>query len=280
MEPLPSLLHDLYIDNRAPAKKFREHIRHYNKAFAFTSTGGSFCLDGSVFDGRGPPCYKIQGDLYHRLGPLCPEDGHVPTYSQLYIWDNAEALGYRQHKNPNTHPETMEAIQNMLMTCNPFIHVYLQAREIVMHTDLPSYSLRLDFLRASDRNRYNAPRSHTELAAIIPGDVETCINARHIIVCPKGGPLWRMTECHLAYIALHFPLLAPTGQLGWDPDMRHSRQSNGCPSANQRTCLTLCEYLCFRLHIRAPSVESDHYFRSSFLFQEYIVEMWLAAEHS
>ena len=28
------------------------------------------------------------------------------------------------------------------------------------------------------------------------------------------------------------------------------------------------------------SIESDHYFRSSFLFQEYIVEMWLAAEHS
>ena len=89
-----------------------------------------------------------------------------------------------------------------------------------------------------------------------------------------------MTECHPAYIALHFPLLAPTGQLGWNPDMRHLRQQNGQSSANQRTQLTLCEYLRFCLHIRAGSIESDHYFRSSFLFQEYIVKMWLAAEHS
>ena len=220
--PLPSLLHDLYTNNRPHAKTFHEHIRRYNKAFAFTSTGGSFRLNGSVFDGRGPPCYKIQGDLYHRLGPLSPKDAHVPTYSQLYIWDNAEALAYCQNKNPSTDPDTMEAIQNMLLTCNPFVHVYLQACEIVMHTDLPSYSLRLDFLQASDRNRYNTPHCHTELAAIIPGDVETCINTRQIIVRPKGGPLWRMTECHPPYIALHFPLLAPTGQLGWDPDMHHS----------------------------------------------------------
>ena len=24
-----------------------------------------------MFDGRGPPTYKIQGELYHQIGPLC-----------------------------------------------------------------------------------------------------------------------------------------------------------------------------------------------------------------
>ena len=36
----------------------------------------------------------------------------------------------------------------------------------------------------------------------------------------------------------------------------------------------------FRLHIRNPSLESDHYFHSKALLQEYIMEMWLATEHS
>lgn len=148
------------------------------------------------------------------------------------------------------------------------------------NTNIPMYSLCLDFLRARDRHRYNLPRAEHELAAIIPGDVDTCINSRDIIVRARGGPLYRMTECHLAYVALHFLLLALTGQLGWNPDMRYRRIRNTLALSNQRTRLTLCDFLQFRLHIRNPSLESDHYFRSKALLQEYIVEMWLATEHS
>lgn len=282
---LPPVLYNLYNDNNTHAKKFRRHIRYYNKAFAFTSTGGSHRLDGSVLDGHGPPCYKIQGELFHRLGPISPDNDDnngppTPSYSQLYIWDNAEALELRQRRNPSTDPDIMSTLQNMLLGCNPFVRVYQQARNIIRSAQLPTYSLRLDFLRATDRNTYNAPRDQNELAAIIPGDVETCINSREVIVRSKGGPLIRMTECHPAYIALHFPLLAPTGQRGWDPEMRYRRRDRSNNSQNQRTRLTLCDFLQFRLHCRPLSVESDHYFRSGFLFQEYIVEMWLAAEHS
>ena len=274
--PVPPLLTRLYSDDTAQANEFRSHIRRYNKAFAFTSTGGSFRLDGTVFDGRGPPCYKIQGDLYHRLGPVFPEHGCIPTYSQLYIWDDAEALEYRRNRNPENDRDTMASLQDMFLEYNPFVDVYQQARQIMQEITLPSYTLQLDFLRASDARRYNLPRARNELATIIPGDIDTCINSRQIIVRPKGGPLIRMTECHPAYIALHFPLLAPTGQLGWNPDMLHSPLH----PRGKRNRLTLCEFLQFRLHIRPSSVESDHYFRSGFLWQEFIVEMWLAAEHS
>ena len=188
--PLPSYLYHLYTDNGSDAKEFRSHIRCYNKAFAFTSTGGSFRLDGSIFDGRGPPCYKIQGELYHQLGPLSPEDGHEPCYSQLYIWDNAEALEYCRQKNPENNQETMASLQDMFLRCNPFISVYEQARHIIEHMHAPSYSLCLDFLRACDERRYNVPRAQNELATIIPGDVDTCINSKQIIVRSKGGPLF------------------------------------------------------------------------------------------
>ena len=278
--PIPDLLYHLYADVDNDAREFRSHIRRYNKAFAFTSTGGSFRLDSCVFDGRGPPCYKIQGELYHRLGPVAPEDGWSPAYSQLYIWDNAEALEYRRNNNPDNNPDTMRLLQDMFLRCNPFVSVYQQAREIMQNAHVPAYSLRLDFLRACDERRYNTPRAQNELAAIIPGDVDSCINSRQIIIRSKGGPLIRMTECHPAYVALHFPLLAPSGQLSWDPSMRYSLRHRSRRSQGKRNRLTLCNYLQFRLHIRPVSFKSDHYFRSGFLLQEYIVEMWLAAEHS
>ena len=135
-----------------------------------------------MLDGRGPPCYKIQGELYHRLGPVQPPENGQPIYSQLYIYDNSEALQHRQRNNPGTDQQIMSLLQDILLRVNPFVPLYEQARFLTESTSLPSYRLRLDFLRASDERRYNLPRASYELAAIIPGDVNTCITSREIIV--------------------------------------------------------------------------------------------------
>jgi hypothetical protein len=71
---LPVDLYALYSSMDQCGKNFCSHLHQYNKAFAFTSTGGPGHVDGSVLDGQGPPCYKIQGVLYHQLGPVQPED--------------------------------------------------------------------------------------------------------------------------------------------------------------------------------------------------------------
>ncbi len=280
LEPLPDDLRTLYCENTTVCKEFRTHIRYYNKAFAFTSTGGSHHLDGTVLDGHGPPCYKIQGELYHQLGPVLPEDNHRPLYSQLYIFDNAQALGERERNNPLTKHATMSLLQNMLQEHDPFVCVYEQAYRLTQTTLLPTYRLCLDFVRATDRRTYNMPQAEHELAAIIPGDVGACINSRQVIVRPKGGPLLHINECHPGYIPLHFPLLCPTGQAGWNTDMRQKAISNADGSTTPQRRLTFCNFLQFRLHPRPSSVESDHYFRAAGLLQEYIVEMWVAAGHS
>lgn len=144
--------------------------------------GGSRCIDGSVLDGRGPPCYKIQGELYHRLGPVQPPENGQLIYSQLYIYDNSEALQHRQHNNPGTDQQIMSFLQDILLCVNLFVPLYEQARCLTKLTSLPSYCLCLDFLHASDERRYNLPRTSYELAAIIPGDINTCITSCEIIV--------------------------------------------------------------------------------------------------
>ncbi|KAH8976860.1 hypothetical protein EDB86DRAFT_1436321 [Lactarius hatsudake] len=63
------------------------------------STRGTGRLDGAVFNGKGLPTYKIQGETFHQIGPLLPEAPHAPLYSQLCIYDPREAL---QHHNDYT----------------------------------------------------------------------------------------------------------------------------------------------------------------------------------
>ena len=276
---LPPELYNYFVSQEDDAVEFHSHIWRYNKAFAFTSSGGPWCLDGTVFDGHGPPTFKIQGELYHQIGPLFLEDGRALLYSQLYIFNPIDALDHRQHNNLQTRPHTMETLQHLLLDCNPFVSVYEHTAALSHTHSFPSYHLKLDFLEASDRCRYNLPNTHHELAAIIPGDIECCIDARNVIIREKGGPLMHITEIHPSYIPLHFPLLAPTGQSGWHCDLHYTFTTRP-HGASTREFILYCDFLKHRLHIRPFTIESDHYFWAGFLFQEYIVDSWAAAEHS
>jgi hypothetical protein len=276
---LPVDLYDYFVSQEGDLVEFRSHIRQYNKAFAFTSSGGPWRLDGTMFDGRGPPTYKIQGELYHQIGPLRPEEGRAPLYSQLYICHPSDALEHRQNNNLQTRPDTMAFLQQCLLDCNPFVAVYTQADALTRANPVPDYRLRLDFLEATDQRHYNLPTTHGELAAIIPGDIDTCIGSRNILIHEQGGPLLRITEIHPSYIALHFPLLAPTGQSGWRRELCYTFTTAWPRGNSKRKFISYCDFLKHQLHIRPFAVESDHYFRAGFLFQEYIVDSWAATCH-
>jgi hypothetical protein len=67
------------------AVKFRDQIRMYNSVLTFTSLGAK--VDESVARSTGPYCFRIQGELYHKIGSLCPAKGQCPQFAQLYIHD-------------------------------------------------------------------------------------------------------------------------------------------------------------------------------------------------
>lgn len=152
---------------------------------AFTSTGGKGGPLGS-YEGRRPPMYKIQGEIFHRIGSLMPEQNCAPVFSQLFVYDHGEALQYQMNRNPERRCGTMETLQRVMDNCNPFVQVYKQAHELTEGMTLPEFHLRLDFLRATDQWHYNDPCSAHELATIIPGDVDSCANARDVITTQEG----------------------------------------------------------------------------------------------
>ncbi len=84
----------LYHESNLPQhKRFREQIRVYNSALAFTSVGVK--LDDCFTRSGGVPTYHIHGQLSHRIGSLLPEQtgGQCrPMFAQLYIHDTSNEL--------------------------------------------------------------------------------------------------------------------------------------------------------------------------------------------
>ena len=60
-------------------KNFKEKIRAYNQCLAFASLGAN-----EVILPPGVYCFRINGDVHHRVGPLLPDVGDTnPKFAQM-----------------------------------------------------------------------------------------------------------------------------------------------------------------------------------------------------
>ena len=268
----PEALKVLYEGNDTLSKSFRRHIQQYNAANAFTSLGCS--MDRRILTGRGPYSFVIHGELRHRTGALVPEPGAEPSYAQLYIYDFAEALESRERRNPNLDRRILNIIQQTLLQYNPFVTRFKQAHEILeqqaqdeTNRNLPAY---LHYNPRKDQRRYNAP-TVDEIAVILPGDGTQKRVSRDIVVHGRGDQrLMRISECHPAYLPLHYVLLFPFGELGWDDTLIYWDVSRNAPTIGSRNKLTMMDYYSYRLFRREN--EYSTILRDQNLFQELIVD--------
>jgi hypothetical protein len=59
--------------------KFRDQIRMHNAVLAFISLGAK--VDELVIRGTRPYSFRIQGELYHKIGSLCLAEGQHPQFA-------------------------------------------------------------------------------------------------------------------------------------------------------------------------------------------------------
>ncbi|GBM42692.1 hypothetical protein AVEN_219144-1 [Araneus ventricosus] len=59
-------------ENSPDAKNYRQRIRECNSALAFASMGAQI----KPPSGTGPYCYRLHGQVYHRVSPLYASDQH------------------------------------------------------------------------------------------------------------------------------------------------------------------------------------------------------------
>ena len=271
-DPPPELLHLLY-GREDLCKKFRDHIHNYNNALAMTSLG---CDQDRAInrEGGGPFVFKVQGRLYHQSGSLLPRHGSSPVYSQLYIYDQQEALDFRMNNaaNRSLHRETMQTLQDMLHRRHPGVQLYKQAFELTRNMGPDQQcKIALRFDHQTDQRRYNLPTEGTnEIAVIIPGDGDQPSDGvRDIVLYRRGGPLQEITDIHPLYPSLHYVLLFPTGQLQWHINIPHNIGDGK---------VTQAEFFRYRLFPR--NNESNHIFMAGKLFQEYVVDSWATTEQA
>lgn len=119
----------LFTSSESQAKHFRNEIWKYNRAFSFTSLGVN--EDHSVNKGRGPPIFRIHGELCHWSGALTPSIGQKPKYAQLYVYEPREALTMRIDQNPGLDAQIMTMLQTVLNQHHQYAKVYQHAFQVL-----------------------------------------------------------------------------------------------------------------------------------------------------
>jgi len=120
---------------------------------------------------------------------------------------------------PSLDPTTLDRLLTMMYNINPYVEMLKMARDM-MATEGAPMDLKLRFIafRTKDAGRYNVPTAD-EVAALMVGDGSEAVDKRDIVLAQQAGPFQRISELHVEYMALHYPLLFPYGEDGWHPNI-------------------------------------------------------------
>ncbi|XP_065673100.1 uncharacterized protein LOC136090394 [Hydra vulgaris] len=177
LSPITQALQDLftgsYVDCNANAN-FLKHIRNYNACLSFAF----FTANVVQPMNHGLPCFKICGQIFHRVGNLRPYQDIPPIYYQLYIYDPFAALNFRmQHyANDLCLRDLMFQLQTIIMEQSPFALAFKNMAEVedeeIRKAAIEGRSasvVKMFLLEGGDRRHYNLPL-HDEVAVVFVGE--------------------------------------------------------------------------------------------------------------
>jgi hypothetical protein len=165
--PEPSeAIEDLF-SNRA----FIKDIRKYNSSMSFTSFGTN-----AIRFPNGVSNYRIQGQVYHRMGSLLPET-HDPLFGQLYFYDSETQLTSRMNQNGGLDPIILRSLQAIMDRSNP---IFQKFKSIV-----DSNVANVDIVLRSGEKNYSAPTG-SEIAVLLPNEG---YSSRNIVIKRQSNDL-------------------------------------------------------------------------------------------
>ncbi|CAF1168023.1 unnamed protein product [Rotaria sordida] len=250
--PYPDEIKTLLQGTDVESKHFRENIRSYNSALAFASMGAEIDLP----QGFGPYCFRIHGQIYHRIGPLNPGPGQRAQFRQLYILDSSLALKERMGNaaNENCNETTMSKLGDIMKRISPYAAAYKMMHEVEQEEidrakrekrAPPPLRMIFDINRGiHDRRLYNLPTAN-EVAAVFVGEDSEVPTYRHIAIHPRGQR--------------------------WYPELEKTDQSRN------RKRVSMLQFYSYRLAI-CPTFSAIQY--GGKLFQQYIVDAYVKTEQN
>nr|GEW41954.1 ATP-dependent DNA helicase PIF1-like [Tanacetum cinerariifolium] len=207
---------------------------------------------------RGPFCFRIQGENNHVIGDLIPKPRETPKFRQLYIYDppneiqncvNVVSTSIDNASSSLTKQidrQLTTDLKSMLDLDNPLVKQYRLAGHRLSNGE-SNVKLRLIGRRHHDGRQHNLPTAN-EVVALIIGDFDSMPNERDIIVYEKNGKLKKISELHVSYLPLQYPLLFPYAEDGYRTEVYIIEfQKQGLPHCH------LCVWLETEDKLRLPA---------------------------
>ena len=169
--------------------EFRQRIRNYNNAFAFSSIGVK--QDLSVYGPRDIYIFHIEGQLYHLIGSLLPLSGRQPAFLQIYIYDSDPMQQAQQrmcHHDNLLNVNIILPLQAMFHQCDPYIEIFLTAHERLMQNENISLRIKSVDLLHYDLRQYNHPMAN-EIAVILPRTGDEPMVGRDLVLQTRSNRL-------------------------------------------------------------------------------------------
>lgn len=120
----PEPLKQLLMGNSPQSKHFLKNILQYNCAFQMTSLGAKVITEGNFM-----PTFKVQGQIYHRIGSLLPLPNKEPQFLQLYFISDMEEQARKRKDFTGTDLQIIKMLQEMLDKKNNYIQSFKFALE-------------------------------------------------------------------------------------------------------------------------------------------------------
>ena len=228
---------------------------------------------------HGPPCFRICGQFFHRIGNLRPNQDILPTYCQLYIYDPVAAVNFRMQQcgNDLCLNDLMFRLQTIITEENPFALAFKNMAEVedeeIRRAALEGRSVsvvKMSLLEGQDRRRYSLP-SHNEVAVVFVGEDGAPPASREVVVYPRGHPLKTISIMSANLDPMVYPLFFPRDDAGWHNQLVHNPEH----ATLVRNNVTLSQYYNYKLSVR-------QFFSSLFygkkLFQQYAVDAYVKIE--
>ncbi|VDP05286.1 unnamed protein product [Heligmosomoides polygyrus] len=186
-ENFPVLLQQLYTGTGSESIQFLKHIRNYNNSLAMASTTAQ--LENPR--GEGPYCFKVHGQIYHRIGALPPLAGNAPQCAQMLIMNTEEAAAELAGRDVNRERDraTFAVLHQLLQTINPYVQasrlmdaVAREEEQRAIEAQRTQRPVRMVFCQynTDDLRRYNIATAN-EVAVVYVGNNEEIPGERYVI---------------------------------------------------------------------------------------------------
>ena len=179
--------------------------------------------------GRGPPCFRICGQIFHRVATLHPDQGVAPAFNHFYIFESQQALQQRldRHENVGCREDVMLQIQNVINDISPFalaykhmLQVETEENEQAAQEGRPVSQVTMHMHTGADRRRYNLP-NHEEVAAVFVGQDGAPPAPKDVVIYPRIGLCEPFQLYHVIWTQCAIRYSFPRGDAGWHRQIAH-----------------------------------------------------------